>query len=42
MKAIFKKHGMEENIMQFIAAQAIKDATMAESILKNKKDSSKI
>lgn len=36
MKAIFEKHDMgEEKIMNFIDAQALKDATMAASILKN-------
>lgn len=38
MKTIFKKHDMgNAKTMNFIGAQALKDATMAESILKNQK-----
>lgn len=38
MKLIFEKHDMDgEKIMNFINAQALKDATMAESILENQK-----
>lgn len=37
MKDIMAKHATEDKLMNFIAAQAVKDATMAESILKNRK-----
>ncbi len=38
MKGIFKKHDMKDaEIMNFISAQAVKDATMAESILQHQK-----
>ncbi|NAW50581.1 iron-regulated protein [Elizabethkingia argentiflava] len=37
MKTLFEKHDAHFNVTNFIAAQAIKDASMAESIFKNLK-----
>lgn len=37
MKELMKKHA-GDNIMKYIHAQAVKDATMAESIINNRKD----